>query len=73
VPCFIRRIGRGRFAALPGNQIVVRRDLPRDSAIQSAAQEIADQLADEVRSHPECWYHFYKYWDAQRDEYVGLD
>ena len=73
VPCFIRRIGRGRFAALPGNQIVVRRDLPREAAIQFAAQEIADQLADEVRSHPECWYHFYRYWDAQCDQYVGLD
>jgi lauroyl/myristoyl acyltransferase len=73
VPCFIRRIGRGRFGALPGNPIVVRTDLPRDSAIQSAAQEIADQLADEVRAHPECWYHFYRYWDAQCDQYIGLD
>jgi hypothetical protein len=26
-----------------------------------------------VRSHPECWYHFYRYWDAQRDDYAGLD
>jgi lauroyl/myristoyl acyltransferase len=73
VPCFIRRIGRGRFAALPGHPIAVRTDLPRDSAIQSAAQEIADQLADEVRAHPECWYHFYRYWDAQGDQYTGLD
>ena len=73
VPCFIRRIGRGRFAALPGRPVVVRSDLPRDVAIQAAAQEIADQLAEQVRSHPECWYHFYRYWDAQRDEYVGLD
>ena len=73
VPCFIRRIARGRFAALPGNPVTVRGDLPRDAAIQLAAQEIADQLAAEVRSHPECWYHFYRYWDAQRDEYAGLD
>jgi KDO2-lipid IV(A) lauroyltransferase len=73
VPCFIRRIGPGRFSALPGRPVAVRTDLPRDSAIQNAAQEIADQLADEVRSHPECWYHFYRYWDAQRDEYIGLD
>jgi KDO2-lipid IV(A) lauroyltransferase len=73
VPCFIRRIGRGRFAALPGRPVTMRGDSPRDAAIQSAAQEIADQLAEEVRSHPECWYHFYRYWDAQRDEYVGLD
>jgi lauroyl/myristoyl acyltransferase len=73
VPCFIRRIGRGRFAALPGRPVLVRSDLPRDEAIQHAAQEIADQLAEQVRAHPECWYHFYRYWDAQRDEYVGLN
>lgn len=73
VPCFIRRIGRGRFAALPGRPVVVRKEVPRDVAIQSAAQEIADQLAEQVRSHPECWYHFYRYWDAQHDDYVGLD
>jgi lauroyl/myristoyl acyltransferase len=73
VPCFIRRVGRGRFAALPGDPVAVRGDLPRDSAIQCAAQQIADQLADQVRAHPECWYHFYRYWDAQRDQYVGLD
>jgi lauroyl/myristoyl acyltransferase len=73
VPCFIRRVARGRFAALPGLPIAVRSDLPRDAALQAAAQEIADQLAEEVRSHPECWYHFYRYWDAQRDQYIGLD
>jgi KDO2-lipid IV(A) lauroyltransferase len=73
VPCFIRRVARGRFAALPGRPVAVRGDLPRDAAIQSAAQEFADQLAEEVRSHPECWYHFYRYWDAQRDDYIGLD
>jgi KDO2-lipid IV(A) lauroyltransferase len=72
VPCFIRRIGRGRFAALPGRPVHVDPELPRDRAIQGAAQEIADQLAHEVRAHPECWYHFYRYWDAQRDEYGSL-
>jgi predicted exporter/lauroyl/myristoyl acyltransferase len=73
VPCFIRRIGPGRFAALPGRPVHVRGDLPRDAAIQSAAQEIAGQLEEQVRRHPECWYHFYRYWAAQRDEYTGLD
>jgi predicted LPLAT superfamily acyltransferase len=73
VPCSIRRIGRGRFAALPGDPVEVRSVLPRDAAIQTAAQEIASQLEAEVRAHPECWYQFYRYWDAQRDEYVGLD
>jgi lauroyl/myristoyl acyltransferase len=73
VPCFIRRIGGGRFAALPGRPVVVQKDVPRDVAIQRAAQDIADQLAEQVRSHPECWYHFYRYWDAQHDDYAGLD
>jgi KDO2-lipid IV(A) lauroyltransferase len=72
VPCFIRRVGRGRFAAMPGLPVSVRGDLSRDAAIQAASQEIADQLAEEVRAHPECWYQFYRYWDAQRDEYTGL-
>jgi lauroyl/myristoyl acyltransferase len=73
VPCFIRRVGRGRFVAIPGEAIGVRTDIPRDAAIQAAAQGIADQLGEQVREHPECWYHFYRYWDAQRDEYDGLD
>jgi lauroyl/myristoyl acyltransferase len=73
VPCAIRRVGRGRFLAVPGVPIAVRADLPRDAAIQCAAQAIADQLAEEVRAHPECWYQFYRYWDAQRDEYTGLE
>jgi lauroyl/myristoyl acyltransferase len=73
VPCFIRRIGPGRFVALPGRPVVVQKDVPRDVAIQGAAQDIADQIAEQVRSHPECWYHFYRYWDAQRDDYDGLD
>jgi lauroyl/myristoyl acyltransferase len=73
VPCFIRRIGAGRFAAVPGRPVVVQDDVARDVAIQHAAQDIADQLAEQVRAHPECWYHFYRYWDAQRDDYAGLD
>jgi len=47
--------------------IEVRRDRPRDEAIQAAAQEFADQLGARVREHPEYWYHFYRYWDAQAD------
>ncbi|MEP6917366.1 MAG: hypothetical protein ABJC89_17075 [Acidobacteriota bacterium] len=73
VPCFIRRAGRGRFFALPGRPVDMRTDLPRDAAIQAAAQDIADQLAEQIRLHPECWYQFYRYWDAQRDDYTGLD
>ncbi|MEP6592039.1 MAG: lysophospholipid acyltransferase family protein [Acidobacteriota bacterium] len=73
VPCFIRRVGRGRFAALPGVPVQLRPELPREAAIAAAAQEIADQIAVEVRAYPECWYQFYRYWDAQRDDYAGLD
>jgi hypothetical protein len=34
---------------------------------------VADAIADRVRAHPEYWYQFYRYWDAQRDDYHGLD
>jgi KDO2-lipid IV(A) lauroyltransferase len=72
LPCFIERIGPGRFRARPGNPIYVASDIPRDEAITVAAQAVADDLAARVREHPEFWYHFYRYWDAQRDDYSGL-
>jgi lauroyl/myristoyl acyltransferase len=72
VPCFIHRTGPGRFAVRPGKPIAIDAGQPRDAAIQAAAQQFADQLADEVRALPECWYHFYRYWDAQHDDYTGL-
>ena len=73
LPCCIERIGPGRFKARPGTPIYVAADVPRDEAIKVAAQQVADALAAQVRQHPEFWYHFYRYWDAQRDEYGGLD
>jgi KDO2-lipid IV(A) lauroyltransferase len=72
LPCSIERIGPGRFKARPGTPIYVATDLPRDEAIRVAAQQIADVLAARVREHPEFWYHFYRYWDAQSDDYGGL-
>ncbi len=72
VPCFIHRTGPGRFTARTGRPITIPAGAPRDASIQAAAQEIADQLAAQVRARPECWYHFYRYWDAQRDDYAGL-
>ena len=72
VPCFVERIGPGRFRPCPGTRSTSRRDLPRDEAIAAAAQQVADALAARVRRHPELWYHFYRYWDAQRDSYSGL-
>ncbi len=72
LPCSIERIGPGRFKARPGEPIYIARDIPRDEAITVAAQQVADVLAAQVREHPEFWYHFYRYWDAQRDDYGGL-
>ena len=36
-------------------------------------KQVADQLSELVRRRPECWYQFYRYWDAQADDYSGLD
>jgi lauroyl/myristoyl acyltransferase len=72
LPCSIERIGPGRFKAHAGRPIFIADDLPRDEAIAVAAQQIADALGAQVREHPEFWYHFYRYWDAQRDDYAGL-
>jgi lauroyl/myristoyl acyltransferase len=65
VPCFIERIAAGRFRVRPGTPITVARDRPRDDAVAIAAQDFADQLSTRVRAHPEFWYQFYRYWDAQ--------
>jgi lauroyl/myristoyl acyltransferase len=67
VPCFIERMAPGRFRVRPGTPITVARDRPREEAVAIAAQDFADQLSTRVRAHPEFWYHFYRYWDAQRD------
>ena len=67
LPCFMERVGRGRFEIQAGRTIEVSRDGPRDEAIQAAAQDFADQLAARVRLHPEYWYQFYRYWDTQND------
>jgi lauroyl/myristoyl acyltransferase len=68
LPCSIERIGPGRFKARAGKPIYIAPDIPRDEAIKVAAQQVADALAAQVREHPEFWYHFYRYWDAQRDD-----
>jgi lauroyl/myristoyl acyltransferase len=72
VTCFIDRIGPGRFRARPGRAITVDRTMPRDQAIREAAQQLADDLEVRIRQRPECWYHFYRYWDAQRDDFSEL-
>jgi len=65
VPCFIERLGPGRFRMRPGEPIVVSRDTPREEAIQTAAQQFADQLAVRIKRHPQFWYQFYRYWESQ--------
>jgi lauroyl/myristoyl acyltransferase len=69
VPCFIERAGARQFTVEPGTPIVVDHALPREEALQRAAQQMATQLEQRVRQHPQYWYQFYRYWDAQRDEY----
>jgi lauroyl/myristoyl acyltransferase len=72
LPCFVERTAPGRFSVRPGIPIVVSRARPRDESIEAAAQDFADQLDARVRAHPHQWYHFYRYWDAQRDSYDQL-
>jgi KDO2-lipid IV(A) lauroyltransferase len=73
LPCFINRTERRpAFAMRLCDPIMPATDRPRDEAVQQAAQRVADQLADRIRQHPEYWYQFYRYWDAQRDAYDGL-
>ena len=69
VPCFIERMGPGRFLAQADAPIYVDADGDRDAALQRATQRFATSLEARVRAHPEFWYHFYRYWDAQADDY----
>ncbi|HWT44646.1 MAG TPA: lysophospholipid acyltransferase family protein [Vicinamibacterales bacterium] len=69
----IERSGPGRFVATMGPPITIPNGASKDEWIPQAAQQIADEIAERVRARPECWYHFYRYWDAQRDDYRGLD
>jgi len=72
VPSFMERVGPSHFIVRAGVTIHVDRDRPRDEAIQVAAQAFADQLSARVRAHPEYWYHFYRYWDAQAEPAVQI-
>jgi lauroyl/myristoyl acyltransferase len=73
MPCFIQRTeSHPAFSVFLGDPIAVAADRPRDEAIQQATQRFADQLSARIRRHPEYWYQFYRYWDAQQDSYEGL-
>jgi lauroyl/myristoyl acyltransferase len=69
----IERSGPGRFRAWMGPPMTAPAGMPREQWIAAVAQQIADQIAARIRARPECWYHFYRYWDAQRDDYRGLE
>jgi KDO2-lipid IV(A) lauroyltransferase len=71
LPCSVERLSAGRFAIRPGTPVYVTGGT-RDEAIARAAQHVADTLEERIRQHPEYWYQFYRYWDAQRDDYDGL-
>lgn len=73
VPCAVERTGPGRFVIRAGAPITVSRTIDRDAAIAEAAQRVASFLEERIRSDPSAWYQFYRYWDAQRDEYAGLE
>jgi lauroyl/myristoyl acyltransferase len=68
----IERSGPGRFHASMSTPIAMPAGAVKEAWIPEAAQQIADLIAERVRARPECWYHFYRYWDAQRDDYRGL-
>jgi KDO2-lipid IV(A) lauroyltransferase len=65
VPCFIERVGPGRFTTLAFPPIQIDRSLPREQAVQQATQAVADTIEARVRANPESWYQFYRYWEAQ--------
>jgi lauroyl/myristoyl acyltransferase len=65
LPCFIERVGPGRFATLACEPIHVDRRLPREQAVQEATQRVADAIEARVRANPESWYHFYRYWEER--------
>jgi lauroyl/myristoyl acyltransferase len=67
VPCFIERIAGDRFRVSPGVPIVVSATAPREQAVEHATQQVAEQLETRIRLHPEYWYQFYRYWDAQAE------
>jgi len=72
VPCFIERLGPGRFSVEPGDPIFVSREIPRGEAVHMATQAFASQLDARIRVRPHHWYQFYPYWKAQMDTYDGL-
>jgi lauroyl/myristoyl acyltransferase len=73
LPCTVERIAPGRFAICPSAPVQVATDVPRDEAIAAAAQKVAEAVEQRIRERPELWYTFYRYWDAQRDTYEGLE
>jgi KDO2-lipid IV(A) lauroyltransferase len=72
VACFLERDGPGHFRTNAVGPIRVDRSLPRPAAVAAATQQMADLIEARVRANPHAWYQFYRYWDAQNDDYSGL-
>ena len=72
VTCFLERDAPGHFRTKAVGPIRVDRSLPRSAAVEQATQQIADAIEARVRANPHSWYQFYRYWDAQDDDYAGL-
>jgi KDO2-lipid IV(A) lauroyltransferase len=64
VPIFLVREGRGRFRARPHEPILIDRTGQRDLQVRATAQRVATLLEREIEKRPDCWYQFYRYWDA---------
>jgi lauroyl/myristoyl acyltransferase len=67
LPCSIERLGPASFTTVALEPIYVDRTRPRHLAILEATQQIATGLESRIRLKPHLWYHFYRYWDAQRE------
>jgi lauroyl/myristoyl acyltransferase len=65
LPCAIVRHEGGPFDVITGQPIYVSREGHRDTEVARAAQAFATQLEALIREMPQCWYQFYRYWDAQ--------
>ena len=68
LPCSIVRQPDGRYRVAHGGVITLPRDMDRDRAVTLGAQAFANDLEARIREHPQCWYQFYPYWQAQTDE-----
>jgi KDO2-lipid IV(A) lauroyltransferase len=65
VPVSVFRAGDGRLTVETGSPVYVDVGGDREAAVQRAMQAMATFFEARVRRHPESWYQFYSFWDAQ--------